>query len=97
MDKATVTTQAAVKDDAKNKGNVQATTAVGNLRETLKAEATADLESKRSISGVSASASSGSNLRGVYDGNKDERVSRSSRESESSSRRRDDSSCEEDD
>ena len=63
---------------------MQATNAVSNLRETLKAEATADLESKR---GASASAST-SNLRGVYDGHKDDRLSRSSRDSDSSRRRR---------
>jgi hypothetical protein len=94
MDKATVTAQAATKDDGKAKGKetVQASNAVSNLRETLKAEATADLESKRSPS-VSASASTGSSsssskLRGVYDGHKDdERLSRSSRDSNSSRKR----------
>jgi hypothetical protein len=91
MDKASMTNQAAVKEEAKGKATVQAGNAVANLREAVNAEATTDLESRRS--GVSASASAGSKLRGVYDGHRDERLSRSSRESESS-RRRHDSSCE---
>jgi len=96
MDKATVTTQAAVKDDAKGKAPIQAANAVSNLRETLRAEATTDLESKRG--GASASASAGSKFRGVYDGNKDDRLSRSSRESVSSRRRTTRSeSCDEED
>ena len=103
MDKATVTAQAATKDDGKAKGKetVQASNAVSNLRETLKAEATADLESKRSPS-VSASASTGSSsssskLRGVYDGHKDdERLSRSSRDSNSSRNRSRSESCSDD-
>lgn len=98
MDKATVTTQAASKDNGNAK--VQAANAVTNLREVIKAETTSDLESRRPSAGVSASASAGSasasssssngKLRGVYDGNKDELRSSRDRERDRSdeSRRR---------